>query len=171
VAIRDVLGAKPFEELLRNGFPTRLHVRAELWTSGRWFDELFARDEWDLTVSYDLIERTFDVARRTADRLTSLGSYSNFSDARAASELGFVPTLQMPSRGRRGYIAVQVDVQTVSISDIDEMRRWLRGEVQPAVQGKRNPGSALGSGLRTLVTRMLGGEVRHLEQRTPTIIF
>ncbi len=171
VAIRDVLGAKPFEELLRNGFPTRLHVRAELWTSGRWFDELFARDEWDLTVSYDLIERTFDVARRTQDRLTSLGSYSNFTDARTASELAFVPTLPTPSRGRRGYIAVQVDVQTVSISDIDEMRRWLRGEVQPAVQGKRNPGSALGSGLRTLVTRMLGGEVRHLEQRTPTIIF
>jgi hypothetical protein len=171
VAIRDVLGAKPFEELLRNGFPTRLHVRAELWTSGRWFDELFARDEWDLTVSYDLIERTFDVARRTEDRLTSLGSYSNFTDARAASELAFTPTLRVPGRGRRGYVAVQVDVQTVSISDIDEMRRWLRGEAQPAVQGKRNPGSALGSGLRTLVTRMLGGEVRHLEQRTPTIIF
>ena len=171
VAVREVLNEKPFEELLRNGFPTRLHVRVELWTFGRWFDDVSSRDEWDVIVRYDLIERTYDVARITRDRITPLGSYANFADARAASELAYAPSLSTPAKGRRGYIAVQVDVQTVEMSDLDEMQRWLRGEARPAVEGKRNPGSALGAGLRTLVTRMLGGEVRHLEARSSTIVF
>ena len=32
VAARDVLTDKSFDELLRNGFPARLHFRAEIWT-------------------------------------------------------------------------------------------------------------------------------------------
>lgn len=171
VSLREVLAEKPFDELLRNGFPARLHLRAELWTIGRWFDDLFARDEWDVIVSYDLIERTYDVARYSRTGKSPLGSYSTFSDARAASELAYTPELRVPNRGRRGYIVVQVDAQTVAMSDLNEVQRWLRGEVQPAVQGRRNPGGALGTGVRTLVTRLLGGEVRHLEARSPTIVF
>ena len=171
VALRSVLGEKPFDELLRNGFPARLHMRAELWTLGRWFDQLFARDEWDVIVSYDLIDRTYDVTRRTGDRLTALGSYSNFADARAASELAHTPDLAAPSRGRRGYFVVQVDLLTMEMSDLDELQRWLRGEARPALQGKRSPGTALGTGVRTLVTKLLGGEVRHFEARSPTIVF
>ncbi len=171
VAVRSVLSDKPFGELLRNGFPARLHVRSELWTLGRWFDDLFSRDEWDVIVRYDLIDRSYDVARITKDRITPLGSYAAFGDAVAASELAYTPELRVPSRGRRGYIVVQVDVQTVEMSDLDEVQRWLRGEIRPAVQGRKNPGGAVGAGVRTLVTRLLGGEVRHLESRSPTIVF
>ena len=62
-------------------------------------------------------------------------------------------------------------MQTLDISDLAEMQRWLEGEARPAVQGKRNPGTALTRGLRTLVTRLLGGEVRHLEARSPVMTF
>ncbi len=171
IALRAVLAEKPFAELLRNGFPARLHLRAEIWVMGRWFDQLVTRDEWDVIVSYDLIDRTYDVTRRTGDRLIALGSYASFADARAASELAFTPELTLPDRGKRGYIVVQADVLTIEMSDLDELQRWLRGEARPAVQGKRNPGSALGSGVRTLVTKLLGGEVRHFEARSPTIVF
>ena len=171
VALRAVLSEKPFDELLRNGFPARVHLRAELWTLGRWFDQLFARDEWDVIVSYDLIDRTYDVTRRSGDRLTALGNYSSFANARAASELAYTPDLAVPARGRRGYIVVQAEVLTMEMSDLDELQRWLRGEARPAVQGKRSPGTALGTGVRTLVTRLLGGEVRHFEARSPTIVF
>ena len=170
VSARDVLTDKPFDELLRNGFPARVQFRAEVWTTGRWFDDVVERVEWDIIVRYDLIDRTYEVIRRTRDGIASLGSYSRFADARAASELPFLPSLTIPT-GRRGYIAVQVDVQTLEISDLAEMQRWLRGEARPAVQGRRNPGTALTRGLRTLVTRLLGGEVRHLEARTAMMQF
>ena len=171
VAVRRVLSERPFDELLRNGFPARLHVRAEVWTIGRWFDEIVGSEEWDVIVRYDLIDRTYEVARVTRDVIIPLGSYARFADARAASELPFTPPLRANPRGRKGYIAVQVDVQTVEMSDLDEVQRWLRGEATPVVQGRRNPGTALTRGLRTLVSRLLGGEVRHLEARTPTMQF
>jgi hypothetical protein len=170
VAARSVLSEKPFDELLRNGFPARVQFRAEVWTSGRWFDEIVDRVEWDVIVRYDQIDRVYEVVRRSREGLASLGSYSRFADARAASELPFLPTLNMPS-GRQGYVSVQVDVQTLEISDLAEMQRWLQGEARPAVQGKRNPGTALTRGFRTLVTRLLGGEVRRLEARSGLIAF
>lgn len=165
-AARDVLTAVPFDEMLRNGFPARLHFRVELWTTGRWFDDVVDRTEWDVIIRYDLIDRTYEVVRIAGGTISSLGNYSRFQDARAASELPHAPTLNVPS-GRRGYYSVQVDVQTLDVSDLAEMQRWLRGEARPAIQGKRNPGTALTRGVRSLVTRLLGAEIRRLESRSP----
>ena len=44
----------------------------------------------------------------------------------------------------------------------------MQMELKPAVSGKKNPGTAVGRGLRTLVVRLLGGEKRHYEARTGT---
>jgi len=171
VAVRGVLVEKPFNELLLSGFPARLHVRAELWTIGRWFDDVLARAEWDIIVRYDAIDRTYQVARITGGRLTSLGSYARFPDARAATELAFTPGLGTPPRGRRSYINVQAELQTLEVSDLDEVERWLRGEARPAVTGRRSPGTAVTRGLRTLASRLLGGEKRRLEAKSPAISY
>jgi hypothetical protein len=167
VAARGVLSERAFDELLRSGFPTRLHFRTELWTVGQWFDQLIDRHEWDLIVRYDVIERTYEVVRVTADRIVSLGIFNRFADARTATELAFAPPLASPTSQRKNYFNVQVEVQTIELKDLDEVQRWLRGEARPAVQGRRNPGTALTRGVRTLISRILGGQVRHLEQRSP----
>ena len=169
VTVRGVLLEKPFDELLRSGFPARLHVRAELWTIGRWFDDILGRAEWDIVVRYDAIDRTYEVARFVSGRLMPLGSYVRFSDARAASELPYLPSLRVPPPGRKSYVAVQAELQTLEVSDLDELERWLRGEASPAVRGKKNPGTALTRGLRSLASRLLGGEVRRLEAKSPAV--
>ncbi|WP_310570826.1 hypothetical protein [Gemmatimonas sp.] len=171
VAIRGVLTEKPFDELLRSGFPARLHVRAEVWTIGRWFDDVLGRAEWDIVVRYDAIDRTYEVGRFVAGRLMPLGSYVRFSDARAASELPYLPALTAPPRGRKSYVAVQAELQTLDVSDLDELERWLRGEASPAVRGKRSPGTALTRGVRSLASRLLGGEVRRLEAKSPAVTY
>jgi hypothetical protein len=167
VAVRGVLSERAFDELLRSGFPTRLHFRAELWTVGQWFDNDIDRHEWDLIVRYDVIERTYEVVRVTTDRIVSLGIFNRFADARSATEIPFAPPLALPTPKRKNYYNVQVEVQTIELKDLDEVQRWLRGEARPAVQGRRNPGTALTRGVRTLISRILGGQVRHLEQRSP----
>lgn len=167
VSARSVLSQQTFDELLRSGFPTRLHFRAELWTVGQWFDNIIDRHEWDLIVRYDVIERTYEVVRVTADRIVSLGVFNRFADARSATEIAFAPPLANPTPSRKNYYNVQVEVQTIELDDLDEVQRWLRGEARPAVQGRRNPGTALTRGFRTLISRLLGGQVRHLEQRSP----
>jgi hypothetical protein len=59
-------------------------------------------------------------------------------------------------------------VESLSVSDLDELQRWLRGELQPAVRGRRSPFSALREGFGTLLSRVLGGETRHFESRSGT---
>lgn len=171
VAVRNVLDERQFDELLRNGFPARLHIRAEIWTVGRYFDDVRGRVEWDVIVQYNVVEKSYEVARVVGDRVMSLGSYLRFVDARAASELAYLPALPTPKRGQKGYVLVQAELQTLEVTDLDEVERWLRGEASPAVKGKRSPASALTRGVRTLASRILGGEVRQLEARSPTMKF
>jgi hypothetical protein len=171
IAVRNVLTEKDYDELLRNGFPVRMHIRAEIWTVGRYFDDIRGRAEWDVIVQYNVVEKTYEVARLVGDRVTTLGSYALFADARAASELAYLPTLRAPKRGQKGYVLVQADVQALEVSDLDELERWLRGEVGPAVSGKRSPASALTRGVRTLASRILGAETRTLEARSATLVF
>jgi hypothetical protein len=52
------------------------------------------------------------------------------------------------------------------VSDLDEVERWLRGELRPAVRGQRNPGTAVTRGVRTVVAKLLGAEKRHYEERS-----
>lgn len=171
VAVRNVLAEKPFDEMLKNGFPARLTVRAETWSIGRWFDEQQHRAEWSVIVRYDIIDRAYEVARVVGDKVTPLGSYLRFADARAASELAYQPSLPVPPRGRKSYVLVQAELQTLDVSDLDEVERWLSGEGRPLVRGRRNPGTALTRGLRSLASRILGGEVRRLEARSPAMDF
>jgi hypothetical protein len=171
VAVRNVLDERQFDELLRNGFPARLHIRAEIWTVGRYFDDVRGRVEWDVIVQYNVVEKSYEVARVVGDRVMSLGSYLRFVDARAASELAYLPALPTPKRGQKGYVLVQAELQTLEVTDLDEVERWLRGEASPAVKGKRSPASALTRGVRTLASRILGGEVRQLEARSPPMKF
>lgn len=171
IAVRNVLTEKDYDELLRNGFPVRMHIRAEIWTVGRYFDDIRGRAEWDVILQYNVVEKTYEVARLVGDRVIALGSYVYFADARAASELAYLPALPTPRRGQKGYVQVQADVQALEVSDLDELERWLRGEARPAVIGKRSPASALTRGVRTLASRILGAEVRQLEARSATLVF
>lgn len=171
VAVRNVLDEAPFDTLLKSGFPARLTVRAETWTIGRWYDDQQGSAEWSIIVRYSVVDRAYDVARVVGTKLTPLGSYVRFADARAAAELAFQPALPPPPKGRRSYVLVQAELQTLGVSDLDELERWLKGEARPLVRGRRNPGTALTRGVRALASRILGGEVRQLEARSPALVY
>jgi len=118
-----------------------------------------------------VVDKAYAVARIVNDRVMPLGTYTRFANARAVMELPYLPELPSPRRGQKAYVLVQAELQTLEVSDLDELERWLAGEAGPAVRGKRSPASALTRGLRTLATRVLGGEVRKLEARSATITF
>ncbi len=164
----DMLGDGEIRDLLRNGFPVRLHYRTELWSVSGWFNDLEGSAEWDVIVRYDPLDKSFIVTRLAGERPQVLGVFSRIADANEAAARPYRVPLKAPRKGRRHYYNVVVDVETLSLSDLDEVERWLRGEVRPAVRGRRNPGTALTRGLRTLVVRLLGGERRHYELRSAT---
>jgi hypothetical protein len=167
VRVVNVLNEPELRDLLGHGFPVRVHYRAELWTTGRFLNDLRATREWDVVVRQDALTKAYEVARIVGDQITFLGRYAALDDAAAAAERPYRVPLTAP-RGRRAYYNLVVDVETLSLSDLDEVERWLRGELRPAVRGQRSAGTALGRGVKVLAERLLGGETRHYEVRSET---
>jgi hypothetical protein len=168
VSSAGLLSDASMRDLLANGFPARLHYRLERWTAGRWFDDLKAAFEWDVILKYDVLGKKYQVVRVVNKKAESLGDYPAVADAGNAVEAAYRVGIALPKKGERGYYNLLLDVETLSLSDLDEVQRWLRGELKPAVSGKKNPGTAVGRGVRTLVVRLLGGEKRHYEARSGT---
>ena len=168
VASAGLLADASMRDLLANGFPARLHYRLERWVGGRWFDDLKAASEWDVILKYDILGKKYQAVRVVNKQAQSLGDFGTLEDASTAVEAPYQTTIALPKKGQRGYYNLLLDVEMLSLSDLDEVERWLRGELKPAVSGKKNPGTAVGRGVRTLVVRLLGGEKRHYEARTGT---
>ncbi len=163
----DLLADGQTRDLLRNGFPARLHYRLELWGGGGVFDHLQGTREWDVVVRYDPLSKHFRAARIVDDRVAVVGDVGTYAALTSTLALPYVVPLVPPRRGKYYYSAV-LDVEMLSLSDLDEVERWLRGELRPAVQGHRNPGTAVTRGLRTLFLKLIGGERRHYEARSKT---
>lgn len=154
--------------LLQNGFPAAMRFRLELWRAGGMFDDLESTVTWEVLVRYDPYSKLYSVYRRGMRAAEDIGSMSTLELAETEISRPFPVQLRPGRSGMRYYYNVSVDVETLSVSDLDELNRWLRGELQPAVRGKRAPLSALRRGFGTLLSRVLGGDSRHYEARSGT---
>lgn len=168
VRVQGVMADSAMLVLVRNGFPMRLHYRVELWAARRLFDDLLASAEWDVVVRYDALNEQYRVFRVDGERVRQLGAFTSATEAAYQVERAIPAPLRARPGNARQYYRVVVDAETLSDNDLDEVERWLRGELRPAVRGERNPGTALGRGVRRVFVRVLGGEQRHLEARTPS---
>ncbi|CAN5864176.1 hypothetical protein BH20GEM3_BH20GEM3_03920 [soil metagenome] len=90
-------------------------------------------------------------------------------ESEAVLQAAFASGLQPRGAGRFSYIAT-LDIETLSLSDLEELRRWLRGEARPAVQGRTSPGRAVERGLRRVFVRLIGLPTRRWEARTPSFV-
>ena len=168
----EVISDAETQGLLESGFPARLHFRIELWSAGRVFDALVNRAEWDLFVYYDGLNRKYRVVRveREGEVITSAGQFATFAEMIQESERAMrAPIRAAKQKSRQYYIGV-LDVASLELSDLDEVQRWLRGEMQPAVSGNGNPGTALGRGIKRVFVRLLGAERKNLQARSRTFV-
>ena len=156
------------QDLLRNGFPARLHYTIERWTTGGWFDDIAAEAQWDVVVRYDALRKVFQVYRIIGRSTSSLGTFATAAEADAALGAAFTAPIRLPKRGQGGYYNLVLEIEALSLTELDEVERWLRGELKPAVRGQKNAGTAVGRGVKTVVVRLLGGERRRYEARSPT---
>jgi len=161
-----VFDDRAMEDLLVNGFPARLHYRLELWSTSGWFDHLRDQIEWDVIVRYNALDHRYTASRVIGTTITPLGTYGELRGVVDAIGQPFQPPLHAPSGHDRYYYNAVLDIEMLSVNDLDEVERWLRGELRPAVRGKKSPGTAITRGAKTLVVRLLGGEERHYEVRS-----
>lgn len=168
VRSQDLVSDGAMVDLLRNGFPARLHYRAERWSTAGWFDDIAAESEWDVVVRYDPLAKVFQVYRVVGRQTSLLGAFATIQEAEEAFGSGFPAPISPPKKGRRSYYTLTVDIESLSLTELDELERWLRGELKPAVRGKKNAGTAVGRGVRTVMVRLLGGEKRRYTTRSRT---
>ncbi len=161
VGMDGVLRDDALLDALRSGLPLRFHFRVELWRRGGGVDRLVeAREN-----ARAMLRAPLDEGYMLEDGRTQR-AYATLGDCEAALERAFQPPLRPPGAGRYYYIAV-LNVETLSMSDLDELRRWLRGEARPAVTGNRPVGRAVETGLRRFFVRLLGIPTRRYDVRTP----
>lgn len=163
-----LLGGAKLRELIRSGFPAALSFRLELWRDGGLFDELEGSRQWNVLVRYEPYSQEYLAVRRQGALLEDFGGYSTLEEAESALAKPFEVILRPKEPGSRYYYNVVVDIEALSVSDLDELERWLRGELRPAVRGKRAPLPALQRGIGTLLSRVLGGERRTFEAKSAT---
>jgi hypothetical protein len=149
-------------ELVRSGFPLSLKFRLELWRSGGLFNDLEGRNEWELTILYDPSAQRYRVARRVGGRVEDMGSFATLATAQTVLERPLRVTLVPRREGSRYYYNFTLEMEALSVSDMDKLEQWLRG-----VRGG-TAATAVSSGVRTLMLRMLGGERKSFEKRSPT---
>jgi hypothetical protein len=165
---RAVLASRDLRDLLRGGFPARLHFRCELWRNERLNNQRERAVEWDMLVRYDQLNQKYEVYRIIDDRASRLGRFDTMEAAEAEVEKPFRILAPPMRRGTSYYYDSSLDIEVLSLSDLDEVERWLRGDVRPALSGERNPGTAVTRTVRTFFVRLLGGERRHYQTRTRT---
>lgn len=166
VSSSGVLSSGQIRGLVSNGFPARMHYKLEHWAVGRIFDDLKRTVEWDVVVRFDPLARNYQVYRVIGDRAARLGDYTEYNSAVAAAESPFVTLMPPPKRGQRSYYSIVLEVESLSLTDLDEVERWLRGELKPVIRGDKNPGTAVSRGLGTLFVRLMGGDKRRYEARS-----
>ncbi|MBW8768481.1 MAG: hypothetical protein JF589_01855 [Gemmatimonadetes bacterium] len=164
VTATGLFGDPDMRELVRSGFPASLRYRLELWRASGLFNGLEGTSEWELIVQYDPSGQRYRVVRRVRGRLEDLGSFATLTTAQAMLERPLKISLAPQRQAKRYYYNLVLDISALSVSDMDQLERWLRG-----VRGGTAAG-AIGSGMRTLMLRMLGGENQHYERRSSTFL-
>ena len=152
-----------FVGLMRSGFPLRLHYRLELWRSrSGWFDQYITEAPWDAVARHDPLADDFVLIRTGG----SVARYGTPEDLERAFELPYRVNLKLQGSGNF-YFLCRLDVTTLNDTDLEELTRWLKGDVSPAVSGG-NLGGALTRGAQRLLVRIAGLPRLTLEARSET---
>jgi hypothetical protein len=146
---------------LDSALPLRFHLRVELWRRGV-VDRLASEDEVSVAIVQDPLTGGYSVEAPGVERRVPTIQAAHLA---LQSQLS---TSLRPNRSGRYYYLATLEVETLSLSDLEELRRWLRGEVAPAIGGQSPPTRAVERGLRRLMIRVIGLPTRRFEARSPS---
>ena len=154
-----------FEGAMRNGFPVRFAFRVGLWRDGRFLDAEERSAAWDMVVLRDPVTNEYELIR-------SGGTIEVFADSSRLDAALAVPAaveLAPDQSGARYYFQAALDMESLSVSEVQEVENWLRGDLGRALTERGDVGDALSRGARLVLVRLSGLPHRRLEARTPTI--
>ncbi|HSG80654.1 MAG TPA: hypothetical protein VLC48_00270 [Gemmatimonadota bacterium] len=152
---------------LLSGLPLRFHFQLELWNDRFLADGLVNRTTWSLILYQEPLSAeyrlTYSWVPDAEDWFISLEAVT------AALERWYQTALPGPEPGSGTYYyEAKLEVEILSLGDLDELEDWLRGEVTTGEVSGGGLFGALGRGAKRLFIRLIGLSARKFESRTDT---
>lgn len=162
LSLTNLLADADLQRAVQSGLPIRVRIRVELWRDA-FFDELKGSENWSAIIAYQPLDKQFVV--RTRGNPNTERRVPAFEAARGVVEAGRRWSLQ-PLQPGRYYYTANLEIETLSLSDLEELERWLKGELGPAVSGDNSIPGAIGEGAKRLLIRVLALPARSIELKT-----
>ena len=167
VRSENLLGDGRWLAALRSGLPVRLHYRVEVWRSrGGWFDAFERQAEWDVVLRHEPLLDQYTVLTLVGERAQER-RYATLDALSAALAFAYQVSVR-PAQTGRYYYTASMEISTLSDSDLDELQRFLDGDLGDVAQGKEGVGDALGRGATRFLLRLAGLPSLRLEVRSST---
>jgi hypothetical protein len=164
VRSENLLGDGRWLSTLRSGLPVRLHYRIEVWRSRNgWLDQLTRQVYWDVVVRHEPLLDQYTMLTIFGSRVQER-RYATLDALTAALAFAYQINVSPDEAGNYYYTAT-LEVSTLSDSDLDELERFLEGDLE-AARGREGLGDALGRGATRFLLRMAGLPSLRLEART-----
>ncbi|HET6578673.1 MAG TPA: DUF4390 domain-containing protein [Gemmatimonadales bacterium] len=152
---------------LRSGLPVRLHYGVQVWRSrGGWFDDFEREAEWDVVLRHEPLLDQYTVLTLVGGRVRER-RYATLDALSAALAFAYQVSVR-PTQPGRYYYTASLGISTLSDSDLDELQRFLEGDLGEVAQGTEDVGDALGRGATRLLLRLAGLPTLRLEVRSTT---
>jgi hypothetical protein len=149
---------------LRSGLPVRLHYRVETWRSRNgWLDQLTRQVYWDVVVRHEPLLDQYTLLTLFGSRVQER-RYATLDALTAALAFAYQINVS-PTEPGGYYYSATLEVSTLSDADLDELERFLEGDLEQA-RGREGIGDALGRGATRFLLRLAGLPSLRLEART-----
>ena len=160
----NLLGDGRWLSTLRSGLPVRLHYRVEVWRSRNgWLDQLTRQVYWDVVVRHEPLLDQYTLLTIFGSRVQER-RYATLDALTAALAFAYQINVS-PTEAGSYYYTATLEVSTLSDSDLDELERFLEGDLERA-RGRQGIGDALGRGATRFLLRLAGLPSLRLEART-----
>ena len=154
---------------LRSGLPVRLHYRVETWRSREgWFDDFARQLEWNVVVRHEPLLDHYTLLTLVGQRRQER-RYATLDALGAALAFAYQVNVR-PDEPGGYYYAASLQVSTLSDSDLDELKRFLAGDIGEAAQGSEGIGDVVGRGTTRILLRLAGLPSLRLEARSPRFV-
>lgn len=140
----DLFGLE-LDESLRSGLPARLEVDLILFErrSALW-DREVTRASWTVSVIFDLLDERYSVLDAAGSLLLETADLVEVEEFAAGLELWPLCTLDEVAADRVHYLGVDFRVEPLSIEEVRDLERWLRGNVRQGRRLSDVPGQLVG---------------------------
>jgi len=163
VTARHLMADGAFEGALRNGFPVRFAFRLSLWRNAALFDRLVQETDWEAVVVLDPVKNNYRLLRSSG----AVEMYNNLRALDSALATPFAVDLEARrNRDNRFYFVASLTIESLSLSELEDVERWLKGDLGRAITNNGNVGNAFSRGARLVMIRLSGMPRRVLEARS-----